>query len=160
MCGTSLSSRRWSGEERENLQSLARCARGLFSKEVLSTVGYGEVWSEAVILVLQEVYKILLVVLPARDIFSRFRNPFCKHKTSSWHLVNICGSGCACSKQRLINDRNEKESPQFLFALFLSHLQCSTSQHMIMTDLLTLRYSFDALCWSTRQQWYCSSLHY
>merc|ERR1712153_152355 len=107
---------------------------------------------EAVILVPQDVCRIPLVVVPARDVFSRFWDSFCKHKTSSWHLVDICGSGRACSKQRLINTRSEKGSPQILFTLFLSHSQYSTSQRMIMTDMLTSRCSFDAMCWSAGQQ--------
>ena len=51
-----------------------------------------KVGSEAVILVLQDVCRILLGVVPARDIFTRFRNLLCEHKKSSWHLVDIFGS--------------------------------------------------------------------
>ena len=58
------------------------------------------VGSEAVILVPQYVCRILLVVVPARDVFSRFCDSFCERKPSSWHLVDICGSGRTCSKQK------------------------------------------------------------
>ena len=111
---------------------------------------------EAVILVLQDICRILLVVVQARDVFSRSCDAFCEHKTSSWHLVDICGSGRACSKQRLLNTKSEKGSPQILFTFFLSHSQYSTTQRMIMKDMLNLCCSFDAMCWSAVQQWCCS----
>ena len=53
----------------------------------------------SVILVPQGVCRILPVVVPACDVFSGFFDSFCEHNTSNWSLANICGFGCACSKQ-------------------------------------------------------------